>query len=220
MDSFQRGMYVKVPTIWGDDTNEGTIFTPRNITNRSQANDFLRDQFPALTDSQLDRYGFLYNFNATVGDVYWHHASKAYGETRYICPGIQLSDNMAKTGQPNVWNYRYNVKDPAQIAQGLGVPHTVEVSAIWGPEYVAGPASYMTTNKNIVPVIQGYWLSFIRTYDPNTLRYPGTPEWTRWEAGKNNRIMLTANGTVMETVSRAQLVRCGYLSEISVAIKQ
>ena len=127
---------------------------------------------------------------------------------------------MAKTGQPNVWNYRYNVLDPTQAAEGLGVPHTVEVAAIWGPKYVSAPKSYYTTNKNIVPVIQGYWLSFIRTYDPNTLRHQGTPEWTRWEVGKNNRIMLTANSTAMETLGHAQLERCNFLSEISVSIKQ
>ena len=220
LDMYQKGQYIKIPTIWGDDTNEGSVFTPRNITNRRMANNFLRDQFPALTASQLDTYNQLYGFNASPSETYWHRPSRAYGETRYVCPGIQLSDNMAKTGQPNVWNYRFNVMDPGQIAMGLGVPHTTEVGAIWGPHWVASPPSYQTTNKNIVPVIQGYWTSFMRTFDPNTLRHKGTPEWTRWQVGQNNRIMFNANNTHMEQVVDPQLSRCNFLSGISVLIKQ
>jgi len=50
------------------------------------------------------------------------------------------------------------VEDPAQIAQGLGVPHTVELNAIFGPSNVppgSAPASYSTgqANADVIPVI-------------------------------------------------------------------
>jgi len=65
------------------------------------------------------------------------------------------------------YQYLWNVSDPDQIAQGLGVPHTTEVNAIWGPESVNGnaAASYNPggINGGIVPVVQGYWTSFIRS---------------------------------------------------------
>ena len=86
----------------------------------------------------------------------------------------------AQYGMQGNWNYRYNVEDPAQMQRGLGVPHTTEISAIWGPvnTYGAAPASYNKGKSNawIVPMIQSYWLSFIRTLDPNTLRAKGSPK--------------------------------------------
>jgi len=44
------------------------------------------------------------------------------------------------TAQPS-WNYRYNVEDPTQVAEGLGVPHTVEVNAIWYVYFLQHKAS-------------------------------------------------------------------------------
>ena len=85
---------------------------------------------------------------------------------------------------------------------------------------VGAPPSYLTTNKNIVPVMQGYWTSFIRSYDPNTYRAKGTPEWTKWVQGQENRIRLEANTSGMETVDTAQSNRCKYLASIAVSIKQ
>ena len=95
----------------------------------------------------------------------------------------------------------YNVKDPYVIASGLGVPHTAELPAVWGLDSVNGnfPPSYNTSlNSNIIPIVQGYWTSFIRTLDPNTYRAEGTPEWVTYD-GKQ-RILLETNTTRVEAV--------------------
>ncbi|KAK4959682.1 hypothetical protein LTR66_012978 [Elasticomyces elasticus] len=120
------------------------------------------------------------------------------------------------------WNYRWNVIDPIQAEAGYGVPHTVEVNAIWGPDNVNGgaPASYKTTNAAIVPVVQAYWTSFIRSFDPNTHRLPGTPVWEEWTKGGYQRLMFQTNNTHMETVPLDQRERCAYLSSIGVSIAQ
>ena len=203
-----------------DDTNEGTVFTPRDVTDIKSSENFLRNQFPSLTSAQLAQYNTLYGLDVQNPGPYWHHVSSAYGETRYICPGIQLSNALSSHSQPLIWNYRYNVLDPDQVAAGLNVPHTAEISAIWGPDYVDAPASYRTTNKNIVPVMQGYWTSFIRSFDPNTYRHPGTPVWGKWVAGGWQRIRLEATTTTMEVVDQGQQKRCNFLGSIAVDIKQ
>lgn len=114
----------------------------------------------------------------------------------------------------------YNVEDPDQVAAGLGVPHTVEVPAIWGLNSTTSdpPASYFTTNRAIVPVMQGYWTSFIRTFDPNTHRADGTPEWQSFD-GKQ-RILFETNATRMETIPSDQQERCDYLTSIAVTLRQ
>jgi carboxylesterase type B len=105
---------------------------------------------------------------------------------------------------------------------GYGVPHIAEINAIWGPDIVRGTGwkSYLGLNKAIVPVIQAYWLSFIRTYDPNTLRHPGSPEWEEWNPNAQRRLVLQTNRTEMEVVSRDQQERCVYLNSIAIDIQQ
>jgi carboxylesterase type B len=113
----------------------------------------------------------------------------------------------------------YNVEDPTEIAQGLGVPHTIEAVAIWGTHSGASvPASYLTTNKNIIPVVQGYWTSFIRTLDPNKLRASGTPEWTAFNGSA--RILFETNATRIESVDEAQRERCEFFWGLAEGLSQ
>ena len=223
-DAFASGKFVHVPVIFGDDTNGGTVFTPRNTSSYAESDWFLQNQFPYLTLEQLSKINSIY---PQVGPLYnnsgpfWRQVSNAYGEMRYLCPGLFCSSAFSNRRIPS-WNYHYNVEDPAQIAAGYGVPHTVEVNAIWGPEYVGGgaPASYNTTNADVVPVIQGYWTSFIRSLNPNTYRMPGTPTWEQWTSGGMERLLFNTSGPVMETVDQGQRARCAYLSGIGVSVRQ
>ena len=103
------------------------------------------------------------------------------------------------------------------------MPHTVEVNAIWGPEYVTGtpPASYSTSlNEGIVRIMQGYWTSFIRAHDPNVYRAEGTPVWENFWAQKMNRIRFETNGTVMETVDPVLKEHCSYFWSIGLSLHQ
>ena len=71
-----------------------------------------------------------------------------------------------------------------------------------------------------MPVIQGYWTSFMRSYDPNAHRAPGTPAWEGWSGSSMRRLMLITNGTAMETVPKDQAARCQYLSGIALSLQQ
>lgn len=108
---------------------------------------------------------------------------------------------------------------------GYGVSHTIEVNAIWGPNNTNGgaPASYYQGGVNypIVPVVQAYWTSFIRSYNPNTYRLPGTPEWEEWTTSNAfQRLMFQTNVTQMEAVPADQQARCAYLSSIGLDLEQ
>ena len=78
--------------------------------------------------------------------------------------------------------------------------------------------------------MQGYWISFIRAYNPNVYRVQGAPAWDDW--GKNdgsggNRLLVQNPGpngdigtTKMETVDAEARGRCAQLLQWGVAIKQ
>ncbi|EME44433.1 hypothetical protein DOTSEDRAFT_53535 [Dothistroma septosporum NZE10] len=223
--AYAEGKFVHVPAIYGDDTNEGTVFVPNTTASYAETSIFLQSQFPDLTLAQLDHIQTLYPVDRTPSfpdtGRFWRQASDAYGEMRYICPGINVSATYAARGVP-VWNYRWNVIDPPSNADGHGVQHTVEVHAIFGPNNTQGgaPASYYAGQVNgpVVAVVQGYWASFIRSFNPNTYRVEGTPEWEEFET--MDRLKFETGSTAMEAVSEDQKHRCGYLAGIGVSVKQ
>jgi len=220
------GRFVHVPTIFGDDTNGGTGFAPRSTDSLSASNIWLRDQFPYLTLPQIKKLNALYPDTALrfpKSGAYWRQLANVYGEMRYMCPGLFASS--AFSGHPTLatkaWNYRYNVEDPQQMADGQGVPHTVETAAIWGPPYVGGPASYFSgeVNGGIVPIMQGYWTSFVRAKDPNVYRYPGSPTWEAWSGERWNRLKMETGVTEMESVDKGQKERCEFLYTVGLDTK-
>jgi len=234
---FEEGRFIRVPVIFGDVTNEGTVFTPQNLTSITAVNNFLRDQFPAITERHLARIKDYYLQSVDSAQRYpnatryWRPASNAYGELRYNCPGIAMSAAYADADVPS-WNYHYSVLDPEDEASGDGVYHVVELNAIWGPDNVwysedigsPPPASYYTSNAPTIPVMQGYWTSFIRSFDPNTFRYPGSPRWETWERGRRGdegqRLFIRTGETRMESVPADQWERCEYLISIGVELTQ
>ncbi|KAI9701312.1 MAG: hypothetical protein M1820_006534 [Bogoriella megaspora] len=224
--AFEEGKFVKVPAIYGDDTNEGTIFAPEDTGTSGDSSQFIHDQFPSLTVEQLGLIAKLYPVERTQSfngaGRYWRQASDAYGEIRYICPGIKLSQIYAWLNIP-IYNYRWNVLDPQNVTDGYGVPHTIEVNAIWGPANTnnGAPASYNTTNAAIVPIAQAYWTSFVKSHNPNTYRLAGTPEWKQFGSdGGYSRLRFQTNNTAIEKVPKSQRERCDYLDSIALQIKQ
>ncbi|KAI0391543.1 vacuolar triacylglycerol lipase [Xylariaceae sp. FL0594] len=245
---FAEGKFPKIPMIVGDDTNEGTTFAPQSASTQEDSDLFLRSQFPYLTTEQLGRIAELYpneenascSSNTTYGGggggagtgvgaatgCFWHQAAAVYGDMRYTCPGLYISSALRTHGVDSSWSYRWNVEDPMQISQGLGVPHTVELNAIFGPEYVSSnnaPASYQPggVNAAVVPLIQAYWTSFIRSVDPNTYRLPGSAVWDVWDPDVMDRLLFsTGGGTQMETVDERMRERCAYFYEIGVDLRQ
>ncbi|KAL8842053.1 MAG: hypothetical protein Q9170_000656 [Blastenia crenularia] len=223
LNLFSKGQFLKLPAIYGDATNEGTIFAPRNISTPEESVDWIQAQFPLLNTTQKHYITKSYppsNEKWPKTGKYWRSASDAYGELRYICPGIFLNNAYASHNVKGNWNYHYAVLDPGNEKSGLGTPHVAELNAIWGAP-AGSPASYKTSNKNMVAVLQGYWISFIRTFDPNVYRLEGTPEWQEWstkgfEEDRGGKRILFQNGggkvTEMESVDREQWERCRVLS--------
>ncbi|KAI1817663.1 vacuolar triacylglycerol lipase [Poronia punctata] len=226
--AFASGAFIKIPLIVGDDTNEGTTFTPRDTSTQQESDDFLRAQFPYLTKSQLEKIADLYpNRNASScpdEGCYWRQLSDAYGDLRYTCPGLYISSALALSGERRSYSYHFDVEDPDQVAEGLGVPHTVELNAIFGPENVPDPpASYRAggVNEEVVGVVQGYWTSFIRSFDPNKYRARGSARWRVWDPVVKDRLLFKTGGkTRMEFVGGDMRKKCDYFYSIGEEIRQ
>lgn len=229
---FSTGQFHRLPAIYGDATNEGTIFAPRDLSTPEESTNWIQAQFPLLNTTEKEYLTKTYPPTAEEWprtSKYWRSTADAYGELRYICPGIFLSNVYTNHNVKGNWNYRYAVLDPTDEKHGLGTPHVAELNAIWGAPFGA-PASYKTSNADIIPVVQQYWISFIGTFDPNRYRLAGTPEWEEWsakgfvEGEVGRRRILFQNGegkkTEMESVDKEQWERCKVLSGWGVGLRQ
>lgn len=207
---FGQGRFVKVPVMVGDDTDEGSYFA-FNASTKAEVAQFLKNYYPNLTKYQLEAINLLYEKSDSLPyhAEYFSAASAAYGDATFTCPGNHIASTVAKHVSPSkVWNYRVNVQDPNSLAQGIGVPHTIENPAVFGPEAVGGRSSFETSNTAVVPVIMNYWLSFVKSLDPNPNRYIQAPQWHSWGSKTGKRMRLQTNNTAMEHVPRDYSGKC------------
>ncbi|KAK3330408.1 Alpha/Beta hydrolase protein [Apodospora peruviana] len=130
--------------------------------------------------------------------------------------------------------YRYNVQDYDNIAAGIGVPHMYDAAAIFGPGNCPSARSYWTYNAPIVPVFMAYWISFVRTLDPNTYRREGSPVWEAWgNSGAEEevdgdvvvkypprRLVVETGHTRMEEVPADQRDKCRFWLDLADVTEQ
>nr|XP_043032087.1 uncharacterized protein INS49_002780 [Diaporthe citri]KAG6368567.1 hypothetical protein INS49_002780 [Diaporthe citri] len=221
---FPQGSGVPLPLwYWLPVTTGPGTLVPDNLYDSFEAGKFIK--VPILI-AELDRINKAYPLTDPLPKhaAYFPSAAAAYGDATFTCPGNTMAETMSSFYEPGkVWNYRYNVIDPGNVAAGLGVTHTFETAAVFGPGYAGNVAdSYYTTNAEIVPVVMNYYISFVRALDPNVYRYPGTPVWETWGdfgAGRGLRLKFETNDTVMEEVPQQLADRCALWKDLSHAME-
>lgn len=220
----QAGKFSRArPLIIGSSRTEGTVFVPQANTT-AEINGFLKEQYPSLTQTDLDKAQFHYlsvpkTYPGVTTKVsrYYYRAAMMYGDVAFSCPTFKFASALSKAGV-DIYFLRDNIIDPVELAAGYIVPHTWEVDAVWGPDYaidyvvLPGADSYKPGGVNavMVPLIQGYWNRFTNTGNPNLKGYgPGVPAWNLY-SDKHQRLKLQANATIMESLSKKELDRCAF----------
>ncbi|KAL5359884.1 Alpha/Beta hydrolase protein [Aspergillus floccosus] len=210
---FSQGKSLNMPLLVGDDTNEGTEFV-NNASTPAEMASFLKANYPHLQPASLKAIQRAYPLMPPVPNhnAYFPSVAAAYGDATFTCPGNFITMSMAERNDSDskVWNYRYNVRAPALMAAGVGVPHVFEMSAIFGVGYAGNEktTSYNTVNKAVVPIVMDYWISFVKYLDPNVARNRNAPEWGRWGSGDGKRLKIETNATSMEPVSSMLTEHC------------
>ena len=68
-----------------------------------------------------------------------------------------------------------------------------------------------------------YWLSFVRTYDPNKFKFERSPTWEKYSLKARNRLVLhqgpdeqtDVSGSRVEPEDRSETDRCEFVASIS-----
>lgn len=219
---FEQDKLIHVPLVVTDDNNEGTDFA-YNATSPAEVAQFMNNNYPGLSNAQLRRINNVYPLMEPFPKhaAYFPSAAAAYGESTFTCPGNHMAATMSRYFSPDkVWNYRYNVRDPTEFENGMGVPHVFDLPAIFGVGQTNEPTySYDDTNAAIIAITMDYYLSFIKGLNPNTLRNENAPVWQSWGNGTGQRLKLQTNSTEMETVPRAQVKRCLMWQQLAAAME-
>ncbi|KAH8662840.1 Alpha/Beta hydrolase protein [Tricladium varicosporioides] len=237
---YEQRRFRHVPTIYGSTTDEGTKNVDKTVTTAT-LDRAIRNSLGNITDAQLAELKTVYPASlnnvtfsgAVLNSSYpdagneWQRFAALAGELGSRCINAFQSDMISLAGNTQNWHYHYDVIDPRDEATGNRVYHVVELNAIWGPNNTDGspPPAYKVSNENggiggIVPVMQSYWISFVRTLNPNTLRMAGTTKWETWGtpglgngAGERRRLRFGKNGTgivtEMEGMTQEEMERCG-----------
>lgn len=220
--SFDQDKLIHVPLIVTDDNNEGTDFA-YNATSPDEVAQFMKNNYPGLSDLQLDTINKAYPLMDPLPKhaAYFPSAAAAYGEATFTCPGNHMAASMSRYFSPGkVWNYRFNVQDPAEIANGMGVPHVFDLPAIFGVGDTNEPTySYANTNSPIIPITMDYYISFIKALDPNEYRNENAPVWLSWGNNQGQRLKLQTNSTQMEEVPPEQTARCAMWMGLAAAME-
>ncbi|EEB91226.1 hypothetical protein MPER_10448, partial [Moniliophthora perniciosa FA553] len=218
----REGSFLKVPLIVGATSNETSGGSSDPAT-------FLQSNFPALTDEDVRDILEAYPENDFASDE--QRRNVIAGESTLICAREIMGEAFAEA--PKSWTYRYNQPNPTgNVTAGtthaaenwmmfLGTNTGVNGSNVFTP---------MTPVENaFAEELIAYWLSFVRSGDPNTYKLERSPEWTRYSVadsengGPRVRIVLqqdpgnstTESGNVLEQEPENQTRRCAVVASKS-----
>lgn len=210
-EAFEQGKFVKVPVLFGDVTDEGSMFAP-NASTAEQVQDFFKNQYPYLTNQGTASITTTYPQDSApeVPDhaAWFPAASLAYGDALFDCPTVNFARYIHNAGQ-DVFFYRFNVLTTSNEANGLGVPHGSDMNAIFGGGYDDAPLSNTM-------LLMGYYLSFVRDLNPNTYAFSGSPSWPTYTGTVGGvRLLMNNSVTTTEALSSTQISRCDFWESLA-----
>lgn len=140
----------------------------------------------------------------------WERDAAIMTELKLQCVAAFFSDMNSMRGNTANYHYRYNVLDttPGGLADtGIFTPHTSELYAIWGTNNTDGndPKCFKLATADggcaeAISIVSSYWISFVRTLDPNTFRAAGAPHWQPWSIASPQRILFGNGEASMESM--------------------
>ncbi|KAF8556605.1 alpha/beta-hydrolase [Imleria badia] len=190
---FQLGQFARVPLIVGSTSNE-TLSTGTNIPVA------LKEYFPALTETDIQEFVALYPLSDY--DSPSQQFQVATGEPGVIC-GREAMGGPASLSS-DTWTYRYNTPNPTSGSDV--VAHAAENWMMFdgintgfngtGTFTAQTPAELAFASELIA-----YWLSFVRSANPNTYKLDVSPTWEQYTPLNKVRMVLMQDPKNLTTVS-------------------
>lgn len=172
--SGEDGTFFKIPTLLTSTTDEGKLFSPKNLSTNAHFTNFIQNFQPGLNETDLAELETLYPdpsdgkgpyANSPVSTQY-ERISAAYGDYSYICPVQETAYRLAKANA-TVYKARFNA--PNYAGANMGVPHASDAPYFNGLSNVQFPP--------LADLYSSYYASFVVSGDPNKYAIEGAVNW-------------------------------------------
>ncbi|KAM0346263.1 hypothetical protein ACHAPU_005690 [Fusarium lateritium] len=172
------GTFFHVPTITSNVNDEAKYYTRGDLETNKEFLDYLHNISPAMNKKDLAELSALYPdpakyknspFANSPNSTQYNRLSAAWSDYAYICPGQETAYRASIVGVPT-WKVRFNTNNSFPTWQGI--PHTADTGFTWDEPTTQYP--------EISHIYHGYLASFVTSGDPNRHRYPGSPEWPKY----------------------------------------
>ncbi|KAF7350824.1 Aldolase-II domain-containing protein [Mycena sanguinolenta] len=209
-----NGKFKNVAVIVGSTTNE-TLAGGATIAAALQA------YFPSMSNETAAAFVAEYPLSEFASEAL--QVQVATGEPSVVCGRDIIA--AAVTTRNQAWTYRYNQPNPTQGGFG-GTAHAAEnwmmfqgINTGFNGSGVFTPMTPVETA--FAEELIAYWLSFVRSGDPNTFKLARSPLWPQFTTSNKARIVLqqdqqnitTQSGIFSETQPALEGQRCSFIAE-------
>ncbi|PSS34240.1 hypothetical protein PHLCEN_2v1750, partial [Hermanssonia centrifuga] len=208
--AMREGKFQRVPVIVGATSNE-------TLSGGTDLDSALHAFFPGLTAADLAAYDEQYRLSQ------FEDASQQVrvgtGESELRCAAEIIGGAVAGQGT-GAWVYRYNTANPTS-----GSPIVEHAAENWmlfegtntGFNGSTRFSAMTAAEDAFASEMIAYFLSFVRTGDPNTYRLARSPEWPGYSVGGERRMVLqqgteTESGCFGESVCGDEQERCAFVA--------
>ncbi|KXN83802.1 Acetylcholinesterase [Leucoagaricus sp. SymC.cos] len=213
-----EGIFRRVPLIVGATTNETLADNGTSIAEAAQI------YFPSLSDKSVNALEEAYPSSDFVSEDL--RQQTATGDPSVRCARTIMASAWNEA-HVNTWTYRFNQPDPS--LGKITTEHGAENYMMFrGTQLGAnGTTGFLTLNPSEIAFSEeliAYWLSFVRTQDPNTHKLARAPAWSSYSVEKRNRIVLneapegadinTVSGSHAEIESQEEADRCSLIASL------
>ncbi|KAF5525841.1 Lipase 1 [Colletotrichum aenigma] len=201
------GQYIKIPTVVGANTDEGTTSAPTGINTTEQLFDpvaqgyFRPKLLPNETVSKLislyptnPQLGCPYNTGSTqfTSGLLDKMACSIFGDIVQIGPARMIAQTLARDGVP-VYRYRFNHLQSNTSSMTNGIGTGVEQQYVFSNLIPDQP-----WDQNMAYQMSASWVSFAHDLDPNTgVSRTGLPFWPQY-GKEGNSIVFNGYGSWIE----------------------
>ncbi|KAI0388539.1 carboxylesterase family protein [Xylariaceae sp. FL0594] len=199
----------------GSNENEGSNFTPQNVTTEAAFVNFVLTNYPRLSEQNISSVLELYSVPDSVSDVYadsdgltapfsttnsnwavgWQQAANnLYAETTFVCPSYWMADAYGGVRGRSSWKYQFSVPISDHGSDIAPIYQSVEVQGT-GIDKVFRTAFQQTWGNFIVRGDPSLSAAQVDTAQAGNITAASYGTWRQWGGRPEADYMLNLNMT-------------------------
>jgi para-nitrobenzyl esterase len=198
ISSIVAGSFHQVPTLLGNNGNEGTLFLYMSPpTDNASYTAYEESQYPGHGAAIVAEYPI-----SAYGGSYLNASAAALADGTFLCPARKVARAIAASGMPT-YRYAFDHAAASIPIPSLGAFHGSELLFVFGNP-LEGLFGLQANEVPLSDAMMGYWGAMAKSGDPND---GGRFEWPKYATPKEEEIVLDLK---MSTVDGLEKTQCDF----------